>query len=217
MNHKTLHRPLEVKAVTDEGHFTGYGSVFNTVDLHKDIVLPGAFAESLKRHKANGTMPSMLWQHSMRDVVGIYDKMEEDDRGLMLSGELFINANIPEADKAHTLMKRKAVRGMSIGFNIPKGGEEFNKEDEVWEIKEIDLIEVSIVTYPANPEAQIATVKSALETPRHFERFLRDAGLSSLQAKRLMSEGYDAMIHKCDADDQGELEAIQNLIKKLRG
>lgn len=216
MKYKTLNSQLTVKGVNDDGHFSGYGSVFNNVDLHKDVILPGAFDVSLKRHKKNGTMPAMLWQHSMRDVVGLYDEMKEDDHGLFLSGQLLIGENIPEADKAYTLMKHKAVNGMSIGFNIPKGGEEFNKEDEVWEIKEVDLVEVSIVTYPANPEAQIATVKAAMENPREFERLLRDAGLSSLQAKRLMSGGYEALIHKRDANDQGELEAIQTLMQSMR-
>ncbi|RLB67686.1 MAG: HK97 family phage prohead protease [Deltaproteobacteria bacterium] len=216
MNHKTFNCALEVKGVTDEGRFSGYGSVFNNVDLHKDIILPGAFSESLSRHEKAGTMPAMLWQHSMRDVVGLYDKMSEDDHGLMLSGELFINDNIPEADKAYTLMKRKAVRGMSIGFNIPKGGETYNKEDEVWEIKEVDLVEVSIVTYPANPQAQIATVKAALESKTEFERLLRHAGFSRSQAKSLMFGGYDALIEKRQVDDHSELEDFQNLIRAIK-
>jgi len=205
MNYKTLNRPFEVKAVTEEGKFSGYGSIFGNVDLHKDVILPGAFAKSLVRHKQKGTLPAMLWQHSMRDVVGVYESMEEDDRGLKLSGELFIKDSIPEADKAYTLMRRKAVTGMSIGFTIPKGGEEFNKDKDIWEIKEVDLMEVSIVTWPANPEAQIESVKSALENPREFERLLRDAGLSSLQAKRLMSGGFDALLKRDgEADDEVE-------------
>lgn len=216
MQYKTLNRPFEVKEVSEAGRFSGYGSVFNNVDLHKDIILPGAFSKSLDRHRSKGTLPAMLWQHSMRDVVGIYDAMEEDAHGLKLSGELFINDSIPEADKAYTLMRRKAVTGMSIGFNVPKGGEEYNKDSDVWEIKEVDLVEVSIVTWPANPEAQISTVKSAIENPREFERLLRDAGLSALQAKRLMSGGYEALNQKRDADDQGELEAIHALIRAVK-
>jgi HK97 family phage prohead protease len=210
MKYKTISSKLEVKEVTEEGHFSGYGSVFNNVDLHRDVILPGAFEKTIERHEKSGSMPAMLWQHSMKDVVGIYDSMKEDDHGLNLKGRLLIGENIPEADKAYALMRNKAVRGMSIGFNIPKGGEEWNKEDEVWEIKEIDLVEVSIVTYPANPEAQIATVKAAIENPREFERLLRDAGLSANQAKRLMSGGYDALL-KRDVDDSGELEALMQI------
>lgn len=215
MHYKTLNRPLQIKAVDESGRFTGYGSVFGNVDLHKDVILPGAFAESLDSHRKNGTLPSMLWQHKMADVVGIYDDMKEDEHGLFLSGELFINDNVPEADKAYTLMRRKAVRGMSVGFNIPKGGETYNKDADVWEISKIDLVEVSIVTYPANPEAQIATVKAALDSPRDFERFLRDAGLSANRAKRLMSGGYSAMM-QCDADDQGDIEALATLMKLFK-
>lgn len=215
MKYKTLNSQLEIKEVSETGRFSGYGSIFNNVDLHNDRILPGAFEKTLNRHKQRGSMPAMLWQHKMSDVVGIYDDMTEDDMGLQLSGRLLIGENIPEADKAYALMKNKAVRGMSIGFNIPKGGESFNKEDEVWEIKEVDLVEVSIVTYPANPEAQIQSVKSAIENPREFERLLRDAGLSVLQAKRLMSGGYDALVQKRDADDGAEAE-IQTLLSTIR-
>jgi len=216
MHYKTLNRQLQIKAVEETGRFTGYGSVFGNVDLHKDVILPGAFAESLDAHRKKGTMPAMLWQHSMRDVVGLYDDMKEDDRGLYLSGELFINANIPEADKAYTLMSRKAVTGMSIGFNIPKGGETYDKDADVWEISKIDLVEVSIVTYPANPEAQIATVKAALENPREFERLLRDAGLTSLQAKRLMSGGYDALLKRDAGEVDNDVEALLAFTRTLK-
>jgi len=216
MKHKTLVRPLQIKEVSEEGRFSGYGSVFNNVDHHKDVIMPGAFSKTLERHKDRGTMPAMLWQHSMRDVVGIYDDMKEDDRGLFMEGRLLVKSNIPEADKAYSLMKHKAVSGMSIGFNIPKGGESFNKEDEVWEIKEVDLVEVSIVTYPANPEAQIQSVKHALENPREFERLLRDAGLSALQAKRLMSAGYDAMLKRdAEASDEEDQALITQMIKTI--
>jgi HK97 family phage prohead protease len=215
MNHKTIHSPLQIKAVDEKGHFSGYGSVFNNVDLHRDVILPGAFSKSLERHGKSGTLPAMLWQHKMSDVVGAYTKMAEDDNGLYLEGELFLDSNIPEADKAYTLMSRKAVRGMSIGFNIPKGGEDYNKEDEVWEIKEIDLVEVSIVTYPANPEAQIGAVKAAMESPREFERFLRDAGLSLSQAKRLMAGGFNALSTRDDGDS-GDIKAIRGLIESIK-
>lgn len=220
MQHKTLDSHFEIKSVSEKGAFSGYGSVFGNVDLHRDIILPGAFSKSLERHKQKGTMPSMLWQHKMADVVGIYTEMAEDDHGLKLSGELFVNENVPEADKAYTLMRRGAVKGLSIGFNIPKGGEEYDKDNDIWKIKEVDLVEVSIVTYPANQEAQIATVKSALESPRDFERFLRDAGLTRHQAKCLMAGGYGAMVESPDASDDGDTEAAKQIIQllnKMRG
>ena len=213
MIYKTISRPLEIKAVTDAGAFTGYGAVFNNVDLHQDRILPGAFAKSIDRHKSDGTMPALLWQHSMRDVIGLYDSLKEDSNGLLLEGRLLIGENIPEADKAHTLMKHKAVTGMSIGFNIPKGGEEYDKNENVWNIKEVDLVEVSIVTYPANPKARIESVKSALDNPREFERLLRDAGLSASQAKRLMSGGFEALTQQRDVEDDGLLEVLKLLPK----
>jgi len=209
MMHKTIDRRLEVKAVGDQGSFTAYGSVFGNIDLHRDIVVPGAFEKSLSRHKSNGTMPSMLWQHDMRQVIGKYSDMREDEKGLLLEGELFIDSPIHQAKEAHYLMKAKAVTGFSIGFNIPKGGQEYDEDKDCWEIKEIDLVEVSLVTYPANQQARLETVKSAMETPKFFERFLRDAGLSRIQAKSLMSGGYGVMCESRDVDADANTEAIK--------
>lgn len=208
-NYHTLDRPLTIKAVSKAGQFEGYGAVFGNIDAHRDIIMPGAFTESLAQFKEAGFLPLMLWQHNIHEPVGVYSKMQEDDNGLALAGDLLVNKKVPEADKAHALMVAKAVRGLSIGFNVPRGGEVYNEEHMVWEISQIDLVEVSIVSMPANPLAQITDIKQ-LENPREFERLLRDVlGISHQEAKRLMAAGYDAMIQKRDVD--GELVAAIDL------
>ena len=77
--------PLKLKSVSDTGEFEGYGSIFGVKDSYDDIVIPGAFANSLSAWKAKGALPSMLWQHQMAEPIGIYTEMREDDVGLFES------------------------------------------------------------------------------------------------------------------------------------
>ena len=77
---------LEQKQVTAEGVFEGYGSVFGNEDSYGDVVAQGAFVDSLKEHKAAGTMPALLWQHDPGQPIGIYTDMREDSRGFVRQG-----------------------------------------------------------------------------------------------------------------------------------
>lgn len=85
--------PLEVKSVNDAGEFEGYGSVFGVKDSHGDIVIPGAFTKSLTNWSQKGRLPAMLWQHNMREPIGVYKEMREDDRGLFVKGRLLIEGD----------------------------------------------------------------------------------------------------------------------------
>ena len=78
---KYLDRPFEVKAVDEEGIFTGYVSVFGNVDAGGDIVVPGAFADSLAAWKAKGKLPPVLWQHRTGEPLGPFLEMREDAHG----------------------------------------------------------------------------------------------------------------------------------------
>lgn len=205
--------PLEVKSVNDAGEFEGYGSVFGVKDSYGDIVVPGAFAKSLSDWSKKGRMPAMLWQHKMSEPIGVYSEMREDDRGLYVKGRLLIEGD-PLAVRAHTHMKAGSLTGLSIGYILNEW--EYSKDKDAWLLKEIDLWEVSPVTFPANDEARIEDVKAAIthgETPtqKSIERILRDAGLSRTQAKAFMSGGYGALSQR----DAGELESALDCIKSL--
>ncbi|HCD7552984.1 TPA: HK97 family phage prohead protease [Citrobacter farmeri] len=205
--------PLEVKSVNDAGEFEGYGSVFGVKDSYGDIVVPGAFTKSLSDWSQKGRMPAMLWQHKMSEPIGVYSEMREDDRGLYVKGRLLIEGD-PLAVRAHTHMKAGSLTGLSIGYILNEW--EYSKDKDAWLLKEIDLWEVSPVTFPANDEARIEDVKAAIthgETPtqKSIERILRDAGLSRTQAKAFMSGGYGALIQR----DAGELESALDCIKSL--
>ena len=195
LNKKRLDIPFEIKSISDSGAFTGYGSVFNVKDSYSDIVIKGAFTNSLNQWKEKGRLPALLWQHKMDEPIGYYTKMVEDDNGLYLEGQLLIDDD-PLAKRAHAHMKAKSLSGLSIGYIL--NDYDYDKEKSAFILKDIDLWEVSVVTFPANDEARIDNVKSIFESgdippPKEIERVLRDVGLSRTQAKAFMSEGYSSL------------------------
>lgn len=187
MELKYIERPFEVKAVDEDGTFTGYGSVFGNVDSYDEIVAPGAFAESLAAWKASSKLPPVLWQHRSGEPVGPHLEMSEDTHGLFLKGQLLVD-DVQRAREARALMKAKAVNGLSIGF-VPRE-DSYDRVTGIRTLKKVDLWEVSIVTFPANPQAQIANVKSAidaLEDLDALERYLCQAGgFSRAQSKAVL-------------------------------
>lgn len=186
MKIKRIERPFEVKTMDDDGSFTGYASVFGDLDSYRDIVMPGAFKKSLASYKAKDRKVPVLWQHNSEDVVGVYNVMKEDEKGLYFEGQLALG--VQKADEAHILMKQKAVSGISIGFTTKKY--ELDNEKEIRKLTEIDLWEASIVTFPALDSARVDSVKSLRDSMsiRDIEVWLRDeVGLSNFEAKRLIS------------------------------
>ncbi|MDU1061627.1 MAG: HK97 family phage prohead protease [Leclercia adecarboxylata] len=205
--------PLEVKSVSEAGEFEGYGSVFGIKDSYGDIVVPGAFAKSLNTWSQKGRMPAMLWQHKMSEPIGVYTEMREDDVGLFVKGRLLIDDD-PLARRAHAHMKAGSLTGLSIGYVLIDW--EYSKDKEGWLLKEIDLWEVSPVTFPANDEARIEDVKAALsrgEIPsqKSIENILRDTGLSSSQAKAFISSGYGALNKRDSGGVASALDSIKSL------
>ncbi|HHQ6582529.1 TPA: HK97 family phage prohead protease [Serratia fonticola] len=213
MTKQRLDVPLKLKSVSDTGEFEGYGSVFGVKDSYSDIVIPGAFTKSLDNWKVKGGQPAMLWQHKTDEPIGVYTEMREDDVGLFVKGRLLIDDD-PLAKRAHAHMKAGSLTGLSIGYMLKDW--EYDRTKDAFLLKEIDLWEVSPVTFAANDEARISDVKSAFargETPlpKNIERVLRDVGLSRSQAKAFMAEGYGALSQR-DADDTG---AALNILKSI--
>lgn len=179
----------------EAGTFEGYGSVFNVRDSYNDTILKGAFGQTLKDAKKSGVYPAMLLQHGSflggdDDMpVGIWTEMEEDDKGLRVTGKLADTTRGQDTYKLLTMTPRPAISGLSIGFMA----KEFTMGTKPGEprrtLKAVDLMECSIVTFPANAKALIDGVKSI----RHLERSLCDAGLSRKEAKAVLSGGYAAI------------------------
>lgn len=184
---KTKHFDVgfEIKAVNADGTVEGYGSVFGVRDNYDDVIAKGAFIQSLKDHKAAGTMPAMLWQHDADKPIGIWTEMIEDEKGLRIKGQLAMET--VKGKEAHALLKMGALNGLSIGFMSKEWA--YDRETEVRTLTAIDLWEVSLVTFPANEKARVTNVKSADEmaTPKDAEKALRDAGFSKSDATAFVS------------------------------
>ena len=176
---------LQIKAAGDDGTVEGYGSVFGVRDNYDDVIAKGAFIQSLKDHKAAGTMPAMLWQHDSSEPIGIWIDMVEDDKGLRIKGQLAMET--VKGKEAHALLKMGALNGLSVGFMSKEWA--YDRDTEVRTLTAIDLWEVSLVTFPANEKARVTNVKSADEmaTPKDAEKALRDAGFSKSDATAFVS------------------------------
>lgn len=191
---------IELKSVGEDGSLEGYGSVFDTVDAYDDCVAPGAFGASLASHRSAGTMPAMLWQHDATQPIGVWTEMSEDAHGLRVKGKLALETRAGK--EAHVLCKMGAVNGLSIGFVSKKW--DYNETGEVRMLREVDLWEVSLVTFPANTESRVTAVKNArgpVTTIREAEQALRDAGLSAAEAKEIISAVKKVVIEERDARD----------------
>ena len=178
--------PLEIKRLS-EREFEGHGSVFKNVDLGGDVVMPGAFKRTLANHRKSNSLPQMFWMHDPSRVPGKWLSMSEDDNGLVVKGVL---ADTPLGDEIHTLLKMDAVKGLSICYSTTD--QDFDNDGNRL-LKEVELWEVSVVSLPMNPLAQVAHAKSQLSaigeyvpTLKEFERILREAGCSRTVAKNLV-------------------------------
>jgi HK97 family phage prohead protease len=155
----TTHRqmPLTLKAEQETGLITGYASVFNVRDSQGDIIVPGAFLRSLADWRRQGRFPALLWQHDPRQPVGVITDLVEDARGLMLRARLALGSEAGR--EAWALVQAGAVDGLSIGFRTVRAE---RGRDGTRQIQDVALWEVSLVTFPANGAARIASMKAAL-------------------------------------------------------
>lgn len=186
---KTLSSQLEIKQAPDEaGVFSGYGSVFGNVDHGRDVVMRGAFTETLMKATQTGRMPKMLWYHDVREPIGVWQEMREDDHGLFVKGKL--TKGVAKADEAYALMKDGAIDGLSIGYLSLD--DDIDRDLGVRKLKKLDLMEVSVVTLPMNDAATVTSVKSLLsglsaQDWRDLEAALRDEDLSRADAVKAVS------------------------------
>lgn len=135
--------------ISSDGVFTGYASLFGRVDLGRDVVAPGAFSASLARRGAAGVR--CLFQHDPKEPVGVWLALAEDARGLRVTGRL--NPAVARARELYALLREGGIDGLSIGFHTAKSVRD--ARTGVRSLNEVDLWEVSIVTFPMQPEARI--------------------------------------------------------------
>lgn len=208
---------LQIKAAGDDGTVEGYGSVFGVRDNYDDVIAPGAFAACLKAHQVAGTMPAMLWQHDACEPIGVWTEMVEDSKGLRIKGQLALDTM--RGKEAHALLKLGALNGLSIGFVSKQWS--YDRDTEVRTLTEIDLWEVSLVTFPANEKARVTSVKAAdvgsLKTIRQAEKALRDAGFSDDAAKAFVAGVKRIALDERDAHEAAAaIKAANRLLASLQ-
>jgi HK97 family phage prohead protease len=211
MTMETKHFAIdEFKADDETRTIEGYGSIYDYVDSQKDVVVRGAFTKSLNARK-----PVMLWQHDQASPIGVWDVAEETDKGLLMRGRIL---DTTLGNDAYKLAKAGAIKGLSIGYT-PKR-QEFDRDKGTRKLLEVELHEVSLVTFPANDRAKVTRVKSedgALMTERAFEEFLRDVGeLSQKEAKLVVADGYRALLKHRDGGADEAQEKLRETHQRLR-
>ena len=187
--------------VRADGSFSGYASLFDRIDLGRDRVAPGAFADAIARRGAGGIR--MLFQHDPGTPIGRWENITEDQRGLKVSGRIATDS--PKGLEVLALLRAGAIDGLSIGFRTLRSTRD--PRSRIRTIQKADLWEISIVTFPMLPQARVSEVKHdhsnrsrPLPTVRAFERWLtRDAGLSRREAKTVIADGYAALTGMRDA------------------
>lgn len=159
-------RSLEIKRagaalamVGVDGAFEGYASLFGIADQASDVVMPGAFRDSIAERGAEGVR--MLWQHDPAVPIGVWDEIAEDARGLFVAGRL--DLAVAKARELHALLRSGAVDGLSIGFKTVRA--RHDGASGVRRLEKIDLWEVSLVTFPMLPQARVSVVKTAVPHP----------------------------------------------------
>lgn len=207
--------PLEIKLADDaetSGVFEGYAATFGNADRGFDVIEKGAFLDSLRDRPANRV--KLLYQHDPHQVLGSFQAMSEDDRGLYVKGRL--NMKVARAVEVHSLMAEGALDSMSIGYRTVK--DEIDREAGVRRLITLLLMEVSIVTFPMNEKATINRVKAGvMPTERQFEQFLmREAGFSAQDAKAIIANGYKSISAKRDAGGGGQGDILAALAEVSR-
>ena len=200
---RTHEVPLEIKAGAEPGTFEGYGSIYDSVDRDGDIVTRGTFTNSLKMRT-----PALLWQHNPKEPIGRFDEVREDTKGLYVKGRLTREGRGKEA---YELLKMGALNGLSVGF-VTK---ESLRDDTsgVRTITKADLMEISLVTFPANELARVHAVKSASYTAdaptsrNGFLKLLQQKGFDMRHAMLLSTKGFEAQ--------SGEQKTMGEIVERL--
>jgi len=212
MNTKDL--AMEVKAVNEDGTFSGYASTFGNIDLGGDMMVKGAFTKTLSDRASK---IKMLWNHDKGNVIGVFDSIKEDDNGLYVNGQLALKTQ--QGQEAYELLKMGAIDSMSIGYAVLQDG--YDRKNNVRLLKEVKLFEASLVTIPMNEDAMITNVKSNFD---ELEQTDKEAVLEFIKSLKDHTDdanedvtadvGVDIQIEETKEDDYED--DIKKLIESMK-
>ena len=178
--------PFEIKKTEEDELYykiEGYASTFGNIDLGDDIVISGAFKNTLK----NTPHVPVLWQHDLKEPVGRSTEMYEDIKGLFIKARLPKNDSFVR-DRVIPQMQIGNIQEMSIGFRIKES--DYDADKGVRLIKEVELFEFSLVTKAMNPQAVVTSFKSfnEIKTIKDIEILFREKGFSRNESKTVISK-----------------------------
>ena len=146
----------DIKLDEDGGTFTAYGSKFGVLDQAREVTVKGCFLESIEKFKTLGIMPLFLWDHDSNEILGKWVSIEEDSVGLLLTGQF--NIETEEGLLKYKQLKHGDLTSFSIGYMYEEDDTEF--KSGILYLNKVDLLEVSLVPWACNEEAQVVEVKS---------------------------------------------------------
>lgn len=204
------------KASDSAASFVGYASVFDVIDSYGDVVRKGAFAKSIEALTAEGAQPlGVYYAHNMNGspygLVGVVKSLTEDDYGLRVEADLYVDSN-PEAKFLHQAMQDGVINEMSFAYYVTESSWATHEGQEVYEIKSVDLLEVSVCPVGVNRQALIQEVKARL-TPR-AKADTEDIG--ELTPVIVEDEGTEELEEsKADADEEATAVATLTAVRSL--
>ncbi len=202
---------VAIEGVEDDGTFEGYASLFDRVDMSRDIVERGAFAKAIAKRGAGGIR--MLFQHDPAQPIGAWTAIAEDEYGLKVRGRL--SPGSVKAREVRALIRDGALDGLSIGFKVARG--RTDPRTGIRHIREADLWEISVVTFPMQEGARISLKGESLPTTREFERWLtRDAQLTRKEARHVVTHGFASLRRERDAVPTGAAALAEAIRKAAR-
>lgn len=201
---------LNVKSLTEDGKIEGYLNTFDHIDRIGDNTQKGAFSKSIKRIKDSGDVLPMLFGHNHEKVAGVWTEIYEDEKGLYGKGQLNLDTQLGQ--ELYSNIKMGAIKGISIGyFEVDT---EFDSKSGSKLLKELDLIEASIVLLPCNEQSQVEVVKSMNDngekpTKTQLEKALKELGFSRRNSKTIIAEGYKTFY------EDGKVETVSDIYSFL--
>jgi HK97 family phage prohead protease len=190
--------------------FSGYASTFGNIDRVNDVVVRGAFIESLKE-----MMPILLWQHEWHEPVGVFLKCQEEEKGLYVEAKMPLDDDFVRG-RVVPQMKVGSIKSMSIGYSTENYT--YDENSGITYLNKLKLWEVSLVTIPANSQAVITDMKSLKDVSniRELEAYLKNSGHSRKECVIIISKLKEFMreARTQEQDDQRDA-GLKNLFEGI--
>lgn len=208
-------KDFKIKSIDENaGTITGFFSTYDRIpDSWGDVVAPGAFTETIKKREASGHPFPFCWNHDLDQIIGKVESIEDTESGPLMTASFF---DTPLAQEKRKLVKEGIVYQFSFAYDVLEAGPtEIREGVKAWELKKLDLFEVSLVPIPANPRAEMTDIKAGRRNSTKDEETIKEA-LKLLQG--LLGEQEEAGQNNeedgAEANAAAEEQKQRNLLKK---